>query len=59
MLSESERLLAALNIAAQIVGRDGEAFLPIFMRLESEVQGLELQASALERAKGMSRGRAA
>lgn len=48
-------LLRALSIAAQIVARDGDAFLPVFLRLEQEVSALEGRDTALDRARRMAR----
>lgn len=48
-------LEAALGIAAQLVARDGPKFLPIFLRLESEVEALDGQRSALDRALAAAR----
>lgn len=41
----------ALTIAAQLVAERGEAFLPIFLRLEAEVAKLEDKAGAIARAR--------
>lgn len=48
---DPQRLRDALRVAAQIVARDGEAFLPVFMRLETEVAALDTKNAALERAR--------
>lgn len=40
----------ALLVAAQIVARDGEVFLPVFVRLEKEVQAQEERKKAFNRA---------
>ncbi|MEM8849285.1 MAG: hypothetical protein AAGE03_04535 [Pseudomonadota bacterium] len=49
----------ALAIAAQIVARDGEAFLPIFLRMEREVAALDGRDTALDRARRLVGGLAA
>lgn len=46
----------ALAVAAQIVARDGPAFLPVFLRLEDEVRALDGTAAALARAVAMGGG---
>lgn len=46
----------ALNVAAQIVARDGERFLPIFLRLETEFQAISGRQSALQRAVALTHG---
>lgn len=48
----------ALIIAAQLVAERGEAFLPIFLRLEAEVAKLEDKASAMARARSAAASRA-
>lgn len=48
-------LRRALRIAARIVDEYGDAFLPIFLRLEREVAALEQRKSAVERAREISR----
>jgi len=47
---------AALRIAAQIVARDGEAFLPVFLRLEAEAEAASGRNSALARAAALIGG---
>ncbi|MBT8169897.1 hypothetical protein [Falsiruegeria litorea] len=58
---DPQRLKDALCVAAQIVARDGERFLPVFLRLEAEVEAITGRNSAVERAKAMigGEGRAA
>lgn len=51
---ERAQIESALAIAAQIVARDGEAFLPVFLRLEAEAENIAGRNSALERALAMS-----
>lgn len=41
----------AFKIAAQLVADRGEAFLPVFLRLEAEVAKLEDKADAMARAR--------
>lgn len=55
MQTERTDIEVALDVAAQIVDRDGEAFLPVFLRLEREVEKLTSQDSALERARKIGR----
>lgn len=50
MQVEPEQIQEALRIAAQIVARDGAAFLPVFLRLEAEAEAALGRNSALERA---------
>ena len=45
------RIEQALGYVALLVDRQGEAFLPIFLRLESELAALTQQADALGRAR--------
>lgn len=45
-----EKLIAARDISAQIVARDGDEFLPIFERLDQEVEAMEARKEALEKA---------
>jgi hypothetical protein len=54
MRNDEERLHAALLIAAQIVARDGDAFLPVFLRLEAEVNAQSGRNTAFERALRMA-----
>lgn len=53
---DPQRLRLALRISAQLVARDGEAYLPIFLRLETEVAALDAREQAMERARAISRG---
>lgn len=46
--------MRALDIAAQIVARDGEAFLPIFLRLEDEAAARSGAGAAMARARAMA-----
>lgn len=50
MQNEAQRMRTALLVAAQIVARDGEVFLPVFVRLEKEVQAQEERKKAFNRA---------
>ena len=50
MRIEPARIETALHVAAQIVARDGPTFLPVFLRLEQEVEVIAGRNSALERA---------
>ncbi|MFV0515047.1 MAG: hypothetical protein ACK5MY_15680 [Jhaorihella sp.] len=45
-----ETLLAAQRIAAQIVARDGPAFIPVFQRLEAEIEASGARGACLARA---------
>lgn len=45
------RVERALGYAALLVDRQGEAFLPIFLRLETELAAMTQQADALDRAR--------
>ena len=45
------RLEQALGHAALLVDRQGDAFLPVFMRLEAELAALTQQADAVGRAR--------
>ncbi len=56
MQNDPERIRRALLIAAQIVARDGEAFLPVFLRLEQEVALQEERNAALKRALALVNG---
>lgn len=49
------RLEAALEYAAQCVAAHGPAFLPLFERLEAEVEAARSKESALERARRLAR----
>lgn len=56
MQSEREkRFRKALEGAAQLVARYGDEFLPVFIRLEHEVQEMEKRNSAMERAKALAK----
>lgn len=48
------KLLAARRIAAQIVARDGAAFLPVFERLEREVEMAKGRLATINRAREMA-----
>lgn len=52
---------SALNYVATCIADrpDGAAFLPIFERLEAEVAKMRSTESAIDRARRLSRGRAA
>lgn len=55
MLSEREkRFRKALEGAAQLVANYGDEFLPVFIRLEHEVQEMERRNSAMERARALA-----
>jgi len=45
----------ALEGAAQLVDLHGEEFLPLFLRLEAELQSIEKRKTALERARVLAR----
>jgi len=47
-----ERVRNALRIVATLLEHD-EAYLPIFLRLETELQALERKRDALDRARAM------
>lgn len=50
-----ERIERALRTVAQIVSRPGgEAYLPVFERLERELAALDGQLQAIERAKTLA-----
>jgi hypothetical protein len=51
----SAELRRALAIAAQLVERHGEAALPIFLRLETELAEREAEGDALARALSLAR----
>lgn len=59
MQPERADLERALSIAAQIVARDGDAFLPVFLRMEQEVSALEGRETALDRARRLAGARVA
>ncbi len=55
MQSEREkRFRKALEGAAQLVAHYGDEFLPVFIRLEHEVQEIERRNSAIERARALA-----
>lgn len=56
MQVEPAQIRAALQVAAQLVARDGAAYLPAFLALEAEVEALAGRNSALERAVAMIGG---
>lgn len=45
-----EKLLLVRSIAAQIVVRDGEKYLPIFERVDQEVEAMKARQTSLEKA---------
>lgn len=49
-----EELLEACRIAAQIVDRDGATFLPIFERLEREVEAAHNRTATMLRARDLA-----
>jgi len=55
------RLTAAHEFVARMVSErpDGHAYLPLFERLERELEALAAQESAIERARRVSREKAA
>ena len=54
--SDRTRLLAAYEFVARMVADrpDGESFLPLFERLQREVDALSARESAIERARRVS-----
>ena len=52
VLNTEERVRNALGIVATLLEHD-EAYLPIFLRLETELQALERKRDALDRARAM------
>lgn len=50
MSVQRKELELALHVAAQIVARDGRVFLPIFMRLEREIEKLADEDRPYQRA---------
>lgn len=46
-----ERIERALVLAAHVVMLDGEVYLPLFNRLENELQSARRQADAMSRAR--------
>lgn len=50
MTSTHKQIIAARNYAALVVARHGEAYLPLFERMEREVASLERKENALARA---------
>lgn len=53
---DMETLLQAQQIAAQLVARDGPAFLPVFERLEAEMKAARAREASVERARAMAEG---
>lgn len=51
-----DRIERALVLTAHIVGLDGEVYLPIFNRLEEELQAARRQQDAMSRARGVIEG---
>lgn len=49
------RLEAALGYAAQCIAAHGEAYLPLFERLEAELEAVSVKESALDRARRLAR----
>lgn len=47
---DHDTLVAAKLVAAQLVARDGPRFLPVFERLEAEVEASEARRATLARA---------
>lgn len=56
MQSEAELNRRALRIAAQLVARYGDAFLPAFLRVEAEIEKGQGRNAALERAIALGGG---
>ncbi|PYG32392.1 hypothetical protein C8N36_103141 [Pelagimonas varians] len=52
---DPNKLREALSVAAQLVARDGEMFLPVFERIEAEVAALDRRSTSLERARALGR----
>jgi hypothetical protein len=53
-----DRLIAARNTVAEAVaGPGGDVYLPIFERLEAEIEARERRQSAVERARQLTKGR--
>jgi len=52
-----DRLEAALEYAAHCVATHGEAYLPLFERLEAEVEAHRSKESAVERARRLVKSR--
>ena len=52
-----ERLQKALRVAAQVVVRYGEDYLPIFERLETELANLRIRSMTLLRAEQIAAGK--
>lgn len=48
------RLETALSYAAACVATHGEAYLPLFERLEAEVEAVRSKETALERARRLA-----
>lgn len=51
-----EQIIEARNYAALVVARHGEAYLPLFERMEREVANLEKKEDALARALRLANG---
>ena len=51
----TERVMQAKIIAAKIVATHGDAYLPLFTRLEEEVERLSKDKEAIERALEIAR----
>lgn len=51
-----ETIQNALRIAAQVVARDGERYLPIYLRLEKERDKIIGQSEALKRVHSLLDG---
>lgn len=49
-----QRLETALEYAATCVALHGEAYLPLFERLEAEVEGHRVKETVLERARRLA-----
>ncbi|RWR09734.1 hypothetical protein [Paenirhodobacter populi] len=56
-MPDVHKIRAAYEIAARLVSDYGEEFLPVFLRLEVEMQKLDGMAAAMERARAVT-GRA-
>jgi len=52
--SLEERLQNALRIMAKVIAEQGEAYLPIFERLEEELEAHRSKKGALQRALALS-----
>lgn len=56
-MTDREEIQRALVVSAQIVARDGPAFLPVFERLEQELERFASQDGVLQRARRIATGR--